>query len=201
MLSQSKAGIISCFLLVTYYIFIRSPLLRTFINPKKIIRFSITMIFLAGLVLGVTYKVAYNYYDDLNNVDDVLASRINDTSFVMGRIAATHIGPNIISDNPVAGVGLGAYSLVRNNIQYRQQFPFVSGWDLTGLGGLTTLAIENGFLGLGIFLFATLLYFSFNLLGGYFILLFLFPFVLGAQLYMVYPWFYLGLYACLRKKR
>jgi len=40
------------------------------------------------------------------------------------------------------GVGFGNYSLVRNNPNYRGVIPPTDEWDLTGLGGLATFALE-----------------------------------------------------------
>lgn len=200
LLSQSKAGIVGAvvfgFLAMTF----RYPFLRSFINPKNVFRFSTLM--LVGVLLGgaVMYKVAENYVDDLSNLNEVLALRGNDPSLVMGRIAATYIGPNIISDNPYIGVGLGAYSLVRNNSEYRGPFPVVPGWDLTGLGGFFNLMIENGAIGVILFLIATIRYFKFDEMGMVFFVLFVLPFLLGAQLYMVYPWLYLGFYSVYRRE-
>jgi hypothetical protein len=200
LLSQSKAGIVGAavfgFLAMTF----RYPFLRSFINPKNVFRFSTLM--LVGVLLGgaVMYKVAENYVDDLSNLNEVLALRGNDPSLVMGRIAATYIGPNIIADNPYIGVGLGAYSLVRNNSEYRGPFPVVPGWDLTGLGGFFNLMIENGAIGVILFLIATIRYFKFDEMGMVFFVLFVLPFLLGAQLYMVYPWLYLGFYSVYRRE-
>lgn len=198
-LSQSKAGFIAATLFVLYLMIQKYSFSRSFLNPKNVIRFSIVIIFISLAGIGVTYKIANNYYQDIQNIDEVLKGRENDTSLVMGRIAASSIGPRIIEDNPFFGVGLGSYSLVRNNIQYRESFPAVKGWDLTGLGGFFNLLVENGLIGLLVFIFAIIKYFKFDSVGLYFCILFSLPFLLGAQLYMVYPWLYLGFYYAFKK--
>ncbi|CEE91796.1 Putative membrane protein (fragment) [Xenorhabdus nematophila str. Anatoliense] len=118
----------------------------------------------------------------------------------MGRISASYIGPRIFVDNPIIGVGLGAYSLVRNDTKYRGEFPKVKEWDLTGLGGILTLLIENGFLGFFGFIFIIARLFKFDIIGIIFIVLFFTPFIFGAQLYMFYPWVYLGFYMSIKNK-
>lgn len=198
--SQSKAGIVGAAVFAFLALAFRYPFLRSFLTPKRVFRFS-TLV-LVGVLLGggVMYKVAENYVDDLSNLHQVLEQRGNDPSLVMGRIAATFIGPRIIADNPFIGVGLGTYSLVRNNSEYRGPFPIVPGWDLTGLGGFFNLLIENGAIGVILFLIATIRYFRFNEMGMVFFILFVLPFLLGAQLYMVYPWLYLGFYCVYRRE-
>lgn len=200
-LTQSKAGFVAFFLLLFFAIFQNNKTLSGFLNPKNIFRFAFTIILVAIIGLGATYKIANNYFQDIQNIDEEIKGRENDSSLVMGRIAASDIGPRILQDNPFFGVGLGAYSLVRNNINYRGGFPVVNGWDLTGLGGFFNLLVENGIFGLVIFIYAIKKYFSFNQVGIYFLVLFVLPFVLGAQLYMVYPWLYLGFYKAFKKQQ
>ncbi len=199
-LTQSKAGFASLavffFLIVVY----KYPLLRSFTRPRNIFRF-LTMV-IVGIAFGafILLKVSEGYINELNNISESLNERGDDPSLVMGRIAATYIGPNIILDNPYVGVGLGAYSLVRNDPQYRGPFPVVSTWDLTGLGGFFNLLIENGSIGLILFILAIWKYFEFKGQHLIFAILFIIPFIFGAQLYMVYPWFYLGFYSLYRRE-
>ncbi|WP_230492645.1 O-antigen ligase family protein [Martelella alba] len=197
-LSQSKAGISSTALYLFYIMLLKNRFLRSFIKPKNFIRFVI-FIFISFLLSGyIVYKVSQEYIEELDNISTSLNQRDDDPSLVMGRIAATYIGPNIIKDNPLIGIGLGAYSLVRNDSKYRGPFPVVQAWDLTGLGGFLNLLIENGIIGLLLFILCIFLYFKYDVNGITYILLFALPFLLGAQLYMVYPWFYLGLYSISR---
>ncbi|WP_109240864.1 O-antigen ligase family protein [Klebsiella michiganensis] len=199
-LTQSKAGFVAFFIFLFFSFFQNNKLLRGFLNPKNMIRFGLSLCIVAIIGVGATYKIANNYFQDIQNIDEEIKGRENDSSLVMGRIAASDIGPRIFQDNPFFGVGLGAYSLVRNNVNYRGAFPVVNGWDLTGLGGFFNLLVENGVLGVLIFVFAIKKYYKLDFVGGYFLLLFVLPFILGAQLYMVYPWLYLGLYYAFKRQ-
>jgi O-antigen ligase len=135
LLTQSKAGFVAFFVFLFFILFQNNKFLSGFLNPKNIFRFFMTILIVVLIGVGATYKIANNYYQDIQNIDEEIKGRENDSSLVMGRIAATDIGPRILQDNPFLGVGLGAYSLVRNNVNYRGSFPVVTGWDLTGLGG------------------------------------------------------------------
>ncbi|EMV6920276.1 O-antigen ligase family protein [Klebsiella oxytoca] len=199
LLTQSKAGFVAFFVFLFFILFQNNRFLSGFLNPKNIFRFFMTILIVVLIGVGATYKIANNYYQDIQNIDEEIKGRENDSSLVMGRIAATDIGPRILQDNSFLGVGLGAYSLVRNNVNYRGSFPVVTGWDLTGLGGFFNLLVENGVIGLLIFIFAIKKYFKLDKIGIYFLLLFCVPFIFGAQLYMIYPWLYLGLYYAFKK--
>ncbi|WP_052189582.1 MULTISPECIES: O-antigen ligase [Xenorhabdus] len=197
-LTQSKAGIVSISILLTVYFMMKNRFLKNFLIPRNFIRFSFFIIFSLLVSTFTIYKVAYNYIADINNYKEILKDRSDDNNFVMGRISASYIGPKIFLDNPVVGVGLGAYSLVRNDPKYRGEFPEVKEWDLTGFGGLLTLLIENGLFGFLGFIFIISLLFKFDIIGIVFIVLFFVPFIFGAQLYMFYPWIYLGFYMTIK---
>ncbi|QTL39799.1 O-antigen ligase family protein [Xenorhabdus budapestensis] len=199
-LSQSKSGIVSLSVFLTVYFMMKNKILRSFLIPRNFIKFSFFIVFSLLVSSYTIYKVAYNYIADINNYREILKERHDDNSFVMGRIAASYIGPKIFADNPIIGVGLGAYSLVRNDAKYRSEFPEVEGWDLTGLGGMLTLLIENGIFGFLGFIFIIARLFRFDIIGVIFIALFFIPFILGAQLYMFYPWVYLGFYMTIKYK-
>jgi hypothetical protein len=192
--SQSKAGIcaLAIFLFVSFMM--RNSFLSGFLKPGNFVRFSFFIMISISISAFAIFKIAYNYIDDYQNVYSLLKGRAGDPSLVMGRISASHIGPKIFEDNPVFGVGLGGYSLVRNNIEYREGFPIVSGWDLTGLGGFFNLMIENGIFGVLGFIIVIATTYKKDLIGMCFMMLFVVPFIFGAQLYMSYPWVFLGLY-------
>ncbi|MGG8271142.1 MULTISPECIES: O-antigen ligase family protein [Enterobacteriaceae] len=192
--SQSKAGIcaIAIFLFVSFMM--KNKYLSGFLKPGNFIRFSFFVVLSISISAFAIFKIAYNYIDDYQNVYSLIKGRAGDPSLIMGRIAASHIGPKIFEDNPIFGVGLGGYSLVRNNLEYREGFPVVSGWDLTGLGGFFNLMIENGIFGVLGFTIIILLTYKKDLPGMCFMMLFIIPFIFGAQLYMFYPWVFLGFY-------
>jgi hypothetical protein len=191
-LAQSKAGmsfIIFIIALNLFYFKINS-------NFLKIFGISVSV---GILILGV-YYIANNYIQDIQNLEVLLQTRANDNNFVMGRIAGLFIGVEIIKDNPLFGIGLGNYSLVRNDPNYLGLFPQIDGWDLTGLG-IFTLIIELGFV--GFFIFTSIIYLLFRRLdnlGKIILIIFYFVFFFGVQIYFLYPWFALGLVLTLSKK-
>jgi hypothetical protein len=196
-LAQSKAAIVGLLILVIINLMIKNKTLSSFLNPRNIVRFSISMLLFISAALFTTYNIAYNYIEDIKESSHTINEKAYDKSFVMGRVAAYNIGPRIFLDNPLFGVGLGTYSLVRNDPKYSGNFPRVEDWDLTGLGGFFNLIVENGLFGLLGFIIITFRFFRFDAIGIAFFSLFIIPFALGAQLYMVYPWIYLGMYASL----
>ena len=195
-LSQSKAAII--FLPIFYIIYL---VIEKKLNVSKIVIlfiFSTIILFIINSYFNFSDKLLkywIEYFDIYNQIYGL--NRENDSSLVMGRIAALHIAPNIILDNPIIGVGMGNYSLVRNNEEYLQRLPPVSEWDLSGLGGVFNTIIESGFLGL-ILLISPFIYLwiKFNNCNivKYGIILFFLPQVLGVQLYFHYIWFGLCLF-------
>jgi hypothetical protein len=84
----------------------------------------------AALFQGKMLGYFYAYL----NFDEALAYRPGDPSLIMGRIAASLIVPRIISAHPLAGIGAGNYSLMRNDPDYLQGLPPVEDWDLPGMG-------------------------------------------------------------------
>lgn len=120
-----------------------------------------------------------------------------------GRMAAFFIGPRMFLGNPWLGVGMGNYSLSRNNPEYLGPMPATQSWDLPGLG-LFTILLENGVLG-----FLTLMagYLALFLWvrgrvppgpGRSLIFLFWVPLVvqaMGVQIYFAYHWIVLSLWA------
>ncbi len=74
------------------------------------------------------------------NFDEAYYYRPDDPSLIMGRIAATLIVPRMISAHPLLGIGVGNYSLMRNDPDYLQGLPPVDEWDLAGMGLLGSAA-------------------------------------------------------------
>lgn len=97
----------------------------------------------------------FGYFYAYLNLEEAMAYRPDDPSLIMGRIAASLIVPRMIAAHPVLGIGVGNYSLMRNDPEYLQNLPPVSGWDLPGMGLLGSAA-EFG-VPLTLFLLALLL--------------------------------------------
>ncbi len=184
-LAQSKAGVSFIVFFMLFYFFV--------FRIKSICLKVITTILVILLSLCTISLIANNYIRDIENLEILLQTRASDPSFVMGRIAGLFIGFEMIKRNPLFGIGLGNYPLVRNDPSYLGLFPQVDEWDLTGLG-IFTLIVENGFIG---FLIFSLIIYSIykNTLdnGKIFVLIFYFVFFFGVQLYFLYPWFALAI--------
>lgn len=155
-----------------------------------------TLIIYAGIV-------SYNSYTDSQ---DTLEERIIklapdeiDPNYMLGRIAASVIVPNMLYANWIQGIGWGNYPLIRNNPAYRNFMPElpVSMWDATGFGGVLDLFLEAGVL---LFLIYIFIYYRLIKLinknldnPGYIILAFIGPLILGGAIYLFYTWFLLGI--------
>jgi hypothetical protein len=187
-LTQSKAGMLSLLIIFTLYFF-------SHVYNKIGIKFKIIslppFVFFFTMVSIYLYNKLYMYVDYFININTYLQAGAWST----GRGTAFYILPKIFYDNLLFGVGLGHYSLVRNNPDYRTFIPYVEGWDKSGLGFFDIFA-ENGLIGVAIVLFMYL-YFIFkfykikikNIKIDYWFALFplIFQF-LGVQIYFLYHW-------------
>ena len=84
--------------------------------------------------LGLLGGRAFGYFYAYTNFEESLANRPGDPSLIMGRVAAALIVPRIIEAHPLLGIGVGNYSLMRNDPEYLQGMPSVTEWDLSGMG-------------------------------------------------------------------
>lgn len=97
---------------------------------------------LAALV-GVPVLAAFvmlggisGYIQNYARFEEAAQERPEDTSLVMGRLMASIMVPRMIVEHPVLGIGIGNYSLQRNNPEFLQGLPTTDRWDLPGLGFL-----------------------------------------------------------------
>jgi O-antigen ligase len=110
----------------------------------------------AGLVVWVMLgPQILNYVSDYSGFEDALTERGDDPSLIMGRIVGAILVPRMIAEHPVSGIGIGNYSLMRNDPFYLQGLPAVTEWDLPGLG-LIGMTAELG-IPLTVFLLVLLL--------------------------------------------
>ena len=188
-MAKSKAGLIGVIAWMSYKFY------RKFEHTswlKPIVILLILPVFLAAFV-----KIADEYIYLLSNVETVLPEHRTDNNFVMGRIAAVFIAPNMFLENPFFGIGLGNYALLRNAPEYLGIWPAVTEWDAPGLGVFASLLIENGIVGFSVF--AILLYSIYkgyagvSSMAGQLIMLFVLIGMLGVQLHFLYIWFLIGL--------
>jgi O-Antigen ligase len=101
-------------------------------------------------------RARFNSYNSLySNFEQALFFHSDDPNLIMGRISAALIVPRMIASHPVFGIGIGNYSLMRNDPDYLQGLPSADKWDLPGLGLLGSTA-EFG-IPLTVFLFVLLM--------------------------------------------
>lgn len=112
---------------------------------------ALILIVSAALFQGKLFGYFYAYL----NFDEALAYRPDDPSLIMGRIAAAIVVPRMAEAHPLLGIGVGNYSLMRNDPDYLEGLPPVDDWDLPGMG-LAGEAAELG-IPLAVFFLAVLL--------------------------------------------
>jgi hypothetical protein len=146
-LAQSKSAFFALFLTILMSFLLRNPgyLIKHF---KTFLTISI-LISVAAIYSGANeiFSRIINDQQSLIENPDLFAE---DNNFAMGRIAGGIIVPQMIAENPIIGVGLGNYSLLRDSDKYNLFLPRVDQWDLHGLG-LFGFTAEVGILGVLIF--------------------------------------------------
>ncbi len=136
------------------------------------------------------------YYESLASFRISMAMRPDDYNLVMGRVMATVLLPRIVMLHPILGIGIGNYSLVRNDPMILLGLPTTPEWDLPGLGILGYVAE----LGIPLTLLVLWLY-AYPMrasrgLSGWLALLSAYPLMaalFGVQLNFCYPWVVAGL--------
>ena len=134
-LSASKAGIVAAVSLLVIVVFIGKLSLK-----ERILYIALTVISIGAFISSPLNEQIKDYVSLMQNVEEASQQRANDSALVMGRVAGSYIVRQMIADRPILGIGIGNYSLVRNNPAYRGALPEVDGWDLTGLGFLGYVA-------------------------------------------------------------
>ena len=132
-LSQSKAALLAAMGLCGVGVWLTGSRLR-----KIALALACTSILSAALT--VFGEQAFGYFYAYLNLEEAMAYRPDDPSLIMGRIAASVIVPRMIAAHPVLGIGVGNYSLMRNDPEYLKNLPPVSEWDLPGMGLLGSAA-------------------------------------------------------------
>lgn len=185
--SQSKAAaLIGICALIVYVIRVRSGRLVIFFGMAAIV-----LAMASNLVQGLE-----GYYKNFADYEAAARERPEDWSLLMGRLAASVLLPRIIADHPVLGIGIGNYSLVRNDPSYLLGLPRVEKWDLHGLGLLGYLAE----LGIPLTLFV-LWFYATPLINAWrtrpwIVLLCCYPLLaalFGVQINFAYPWIVMGM--------
>jgi hypothetical protein len=198
-LADSKAGFL--LVLVWYLIFYYKKIY------KKLREFNIIFLIVGGVLLSLVFvKLADNYISDMNNIKREVTERPTDINLIMGRIAGIFIFPEMIKDNPLLGIGLGNYPIMRNNPNYLGVIPTspAGETDAHGYGGLAQLLVDGGLIIFMLFMYVIFLFYKkIKLLNNgleNYLLIFLCFFVFGVQLYFLYPWVLFGILISLTSK-
>lgn len=188
--AKSKAG--TMFILVWYLTLYSKIIYKT---AKE---YSFIFILLGALFSGfVLYKISYQYVYAIENVQREMKERPTDVNLVMGRIAGLFIFPDMLLNNPIFGIGLGNYPLIRNNPEYLGFIPKSppGKTDAHGFGGLLQILVDGGVFMFSLFvLLVVALYKKICTINNlrYFLFAFLYLFIFGVQIYFLYPWILFG---------
>ncbi|MET3978621.1 hypothetical protein ABIB62_001190 [Mucilaginibacter sp. UYP25] len=195
-LAQSKAGYMLVLLNAGVFLITKVNALFKNLGAKIVLSILIIAALTAGTIS--VFKIYINSLSEIEQRAAFFGPGEIDPNFMMGRISATVIVPNMLKSNVVKGIGWGNYPLTRNNPAYRDFMPEipVSMWDATGFGGITDMLIEAG---LVFFLIYIILYIRISKLirqnlqqPNYLILALVGPLLLGVSIYFFYTWFLLG---------
>lgn len=186
--ARSKAGILFVVVWIALYNFeILKNKFRAFVIP-------LILIFAVGFYfLFITVSVMY--FKEFNRIKLSIQERPTDINLILGRVSGVYIVPNMVKENPLFGIGMGNYPLLRNNAEYRTIFPKPPkesiDIDAHGFGGIVDILVEMGLVGLFFFMF--ILYGlckeikTFNK-GTILVLGFILIYIFGVQIYFLYPW-------------
>jgi O-antigen ligase len=147
LLSGSKAGLLAAAGLAALGVVISGS------RRQKLTLLASAVLFLG--LLAIFQRQLVTYWLLYQDIDEAALFHPDDPNFVMGRVTGALIVPRMIAAHPLSGIGLGNYSLMRNDPEYLQGLPAVDDWDLTGMGLVGAMA-ELG-IPLALCLFATLL--------------------------------------------
>lgn len=197
LMASSKAGYSMLSLTVVVYICLKLKFIYERMIGKIVI-----FIFAAISMIFFIKKANISYKTSLEEVEIHTAAFGQDEvdpNYMLGRISATVIVPNMLKFQLLQGIGWGNYPLQRNNPKYRLFMPElpVSMWDATGFGGMLDMLLEAGLI---MFLTYILLYWRIATLityhfeqSAYIMLAYVGPIILGGAIYLFYTWFLLGI--------
>jgi hypothetical protein len=140
------------------------------------------------------------YIREFNIVRNSVHERPTDPNLILGRISGKYIVPKMIEENPVFGIGLGNYPLIRNNAEYRGFFPRppkkILDIDAHGYGAIVDIIVDMGISGFLWFMsIIFLLYVELRTInkGKLPLIGFLLLLGFGVQLSFLYPWIFMGI--------
>jgi hypothetical protein len=139
LLSESKAAFFVAVLLILYSVLSAASF------RKKVTYFVLSTAIICGAAAwqNLPYLLV-GYYNSYQRIEDNAAVLGKDPNLVLGRIAALYIVPRMIAAHPITGIGIGNYSLMRNDPHYLGSLPTVTdAEDLPGIG-IPGIAAEMG---------------------------------------------------------
>lgn len=193
-LAKSKAGMM---LILIWFIINNYELINSkFREYKKLA----IIIFIITFYFAFT-NIGYMYFDQMDKIRIAVRERPQDQYLILGRMSGIYIVPQMVKQNPIFGIGIGNYPLIRNNSEYRTFFPIppkeMIDIDSHGLGGIVDVIVDTGFF--GFFIFASILFLLFKDIirhrssGKKLFILYIFIYLFGVQLSFLYPWIFLGI--------
>jgi hypothetical protein len=134
-LSYSKAGLANGMALLLIYMVCPG---RGRGERNLVVSLLLIAVVVATAVALKAVDQAFAYLEDYSKFEaQIAAGRADDKTLIMGRATATIIVPRMVAAAPILGVGLGNYSVTRNDPRYRGFLPAVDEWDEPGLGLLS----------------------------------------------------------------
>jgi hypothetical protein len=137
--SESKAAFFVAVLLILYSVLSAASF------RKKVTYFVLSTAILCGAAAWQNLpSVLVGYYNSYLKIEDNAGVLGRDPNLVLGRVAASFIVPRMIAAHPITGIGIGNYSLMRNDPHYLGSLPAVTdAEDLPGIG-IPGIAAEMG---------------------------------------------------------
>lgn len=191
--AKSKAGILfTIFWVGILNLDYLKSKLRTFVYPIAIIFIIVFYYFFIN--------ISSMYINEFKVIRKSVQERPEDINLILGRVSGTYIVPKMIEENPIFGIGLGNYPLIRNNAEYRTFFPIppkkIIDIDSHGYGGVIDVIVDMGITGFLWFMFIIYLLYTDlkNINKGKILLLgYLLMLGFGVQLSFLYPWIFIGI--------
>lgn len=189
-LSQSKAGACClCAYLAIHWI-------SSFRKSRYFLRFKYILIPISVVFFLIVFVFISKMYAQKIVNTQVLQAYVNnnpeDYSVTAGRVSATFVLYEMFIKNPIIGIGMGNYPLLRNLDEYRSFFPVISIFDASGYGGIIDVINQFGLLGL--ILWGLILKKIYYLTSNWkIVFLSQLPFFFGVQITFFYPWLLIGI--------